>query len=431
MWLEQSMRRVSVGMRTLIAGLVLVLPMTVLIAISVHILARQEGELRGTIEEAVQELVPLTTLEYDLQRAIADDLEAQTGQSVPDYGGLTVTIDRLIARLNSESANPDIPAASVRSARKSWESARPVIENLVEHAAPVGLKRDGVELKGSRRALTRALNDVEAVRRHLARAINTRAVATMAAQKREIRRLVWAWVFTLVAVLLVGTALIYSIVKPARELGLAVRRLAKGDLGVRVESSGKDELGVVATYLNAMAARFALRKSALENEARRDALTGLPNRRAVEDALNAALITANSLDSPVSVLMIDVDRFKQINDQFGHNSGDQALSWLADTMQACFRNDDLLGRFAGDEFLAVLPDTSGEQARMVAERVCALVKVEAEKDPQKPTVTIGVATTNAGCDTATLLLHAADQALYQAKEAGRARIGVARERFPG
>ena len=425
MWFERNLRRVSVGTRTLIAGIVLVLPMTVLITVSVHVLTRQETQLRAAVEEAVQELVPLTTLEYDLQRALTDDLEAQTGQSVPDYGGLTGAIDRLITQLESESANSGIPAASVRAAQKSWASARPVIESLVEHVAPVGRQRETAALQRSRQELTRALKSVEVMRRHLARVINTRTAQTLAAQKREIRRLVWTWTITLAAIFLFGAALIYSIVKPARELGFAVRRLAGGDLDVRVENCGKDELGVVATYLNAMAARFALRKSALESEARQDALTGLPNRRAVEDALEAALVSSGPLGLPVSVLMIDVDRFKEINDRFGHGSGDQALIWLADSMRGCFRGGDVLGRFAGDEFLAVLPETAGEQAQLVAGRLCALIKEQAEKNPQKPSVTIGVATTGPGLATATSLLHAADQALYRAKAEGRARVGVA------
>lgn len=120
--------------------------------------------------------------------------------------------------------------------------------------------------------------------------------------------------------------------------------------------------------------------------------------------------------------MIDVDRFKQINDHFGHSVGDQALAWLSATMRGCFRGQDILGRYAGDEFLAVLPETSMEQAYTVAARLCERVSLEADIDPRKPSVTIGVATSSPTLNSASALLQAADQALYRGKDQGQARV---------
>ncbi len=425
MWLEQALRRVSVGKRVAIAGMVLVLPMTFLILFSISVLKQQEADVHRSIDEAVHVLLPLATLEYDLQRALTDDVAAESGESVPDYSGLTSSIDRTIAQLDNESGNADVPVTAVRSAEIAWQSARPVIRQLIEHVAPVKVDGGAAALKIAKQDLVKALGDIEAARHHLSRVVRDRSAHSVTVQQRQLRMLVWTWTGTLLAALLLVAALVYSIVKPARELGQAVRRLTAGDLSVRVNTGSRDELGVVATYLNAMAARFNLRRNALEDEARRDTLTGLPNRRALETTLEDLLSGSSSQDSPVTVLMIDVDHFKQINDRLGHPVGDQALVWLAGIMRDCFRENDLLGRYAGDEFMALLPDTSPEKALAVAERLCDLVRAEADPARGRPTVTVGVATADASRRTAEALLQAADEALYQAKERGRALVAQA------
>ena len=421
-----TLRRLSIGRRCALAGIVLVLPMTFLIAATAIVLQREEASLHGTIDEAVNALVPLTSLEYDLQRALTDELEARSGTAVPDFGGLTGSIDRLFARLRHDAGNPDVPEPSIEAAQQAWSTARPAVERLVEHVTP--LKALSSTDSGSdltREKLTRAIADIEEARTHLARAVKSRAATTAAAQQRELRTLLWAWGATLLATAIVVALVVYSIVTPARELGAAVRRLSAGDLSIRVDDRARDELGRVASYLNAMAARFAARRSALESEALLDSLTNLPNRRSILRALDTTLASCREQGSPVSVLLIDVDRFKQLNDRFGHTAGDAALSWLADAMRSSLRSGDLLGRYAGDEFIAVLPSTGADDARATAERLCDDVSAQRGSDSARPSITVGVATSVTASDTRERLIETADQALYEGKKAGRARIAVA------
>lgn len=425
MWFEQVLRRISVGKRLAIASAALVLPMTILIAASVMVLQQQESELHGIIKASMETLLPLTILEYDLQRALTDELEAETGQSVSDYGGLTSSIDRLFSELLSQAPDPSIPSGAISSAQKAWDSARPGIERLAKRVTPLQIVGIGASAATTRAELTRAVNDIDSARTHLTKAIKLRTAAIATAQHRELQRLVWSWIATLTAAAYILSIMIYSIVKPTRELGEAIRRLSRGDLSVRVDSRSRDELGAVATYLNAMTYRFASRKKVLENEAFEDALTGLPNRRAILAALETALAAACQAKTTVSVLFIDVDRFKQVNDRFGHADGDQALIWLAKIMHNALRSEDILGRYAGDEFLAVLPKTPNEQAFRVAERLCASVITAGNADPRKPSVTVGVVTHTRGIDTAEKLIKAADHALYQGKRAGRGRVSIA------
>jgi diguanylate cyclase (GGDEF)-like protein len=422
MWIERALRRLSVGKRMTLAALVLVVPMSVLIAVTVVVLEQQETALHRAISESVNTLMPLATLEYDLQRALTDELDAESGEAMPDYGGLTGSIDRLFAQLRSKESDADVPADSIESALTAWSSARPAVERLVEHVTPLRVDGDRPSSSEVRDELRRAVRDVEQARIHLARAVKARATTTAAAQQRQLSLLVWSWAATLLVASAILAAIVYSIVRPSRELGRAVQRLGRGDLSVRLDGSARDELGAVAVYLNAMASRFATRKQVLESEAHQDALTRLPNRRAVLAALESASAASANTGEPVSVLMIDVDHFKQVNDRFGHAAGDAALQWLAKQMRETLRERDVLGRYAGDEFLVVLPGASREQALGIAERLSTDAREAAAADPRKPSITIGVATSDGNTEAADALIDAADQALYQGKSFGRARV---------
>ncbi|SFI22987.1 diguanylate cyclase (GGDEF) domain-containing protein [Modicisalibacter xianhensis] len=421
-WLESTLRRISVGKRMAIAALTLVVPMTALITVSVSVLQHQERELHHTIDEAVNLLVPLATLEYDLQRALTDALSAETGEPVPDYGGLTLSIDRLFSELSSAAPEPDMDADMIAQAQQAWRLARPTIEGIVEQARPLQLSGERPSYGVVRQQLTTAIQDLEQVRMHLASAVKRQAAEASQTQQRQLHLLILAWVATLIAAFLLFSLIVYSIVRPARDLGRAIERLGSGDLSVRVDGGARDELGAVARYLDTMTQRFAIWKSVLEDAAHQDALTRLPNRRAILATLEAALTVAQEQQGVVSVMMIDVDRFKQINDRFGHAAGDRALVWLADTLRGLLRSEDILGRYAGDEFLAVLPGTPHDEALRIAERLCRGASHASRDDPAKPSVTIGVASTGSGAQNAEALLEAADRALFQGKRAGRGQV---------
>ena len=175
-----------------------------------------------------------------------------------------------------------------------------------------------------------------------------------------------------------------------------------------------------AALAAADAVRDASRHShAMETLAYRDELTGLGNRRACEDRL---LALAEQSDSGTVVLMLDVDRFKSINDTYGHEAGDTALIRVAEMIRASIRPADFPARFGGDEFMVLLPSTTVERATAVAERIRASID-ETLVDPPL-TVSIGLAA--AATDSLTTRL-AADKALYLAKQTGRNTIAAAAE----
>ncbi len=154
-----------------------------------------------------------------------------------------------------------------------------------------------------------------------------------------------------------------------------------------------------------------------------DALTGLANRRAAQEVLGREVARADRYDREVGVLMLDLDRFKVLNDSYGHPVGDRVLVALAERLRAHVRASDLVARWGGEEFVVVAPETATAQARKLGEQLRAQVAKDAFLDGHRVTISVGVASFRPGDDVETLVSRA-DAALYRAKEAGRNRVAV-------
>ncbi|HLH13302.1 MAG TPA: GGDEF domain-containing protein [Solirubrobacteraceae bacterium] len=159
-----------------------------------------------------------------------------------------------------------------------------------------------------------------------------------------------------------------------------------------------------------------------ERTARTDALTGLLNRRALGDALARASAHARRHDEPLSVLMIDLDRFKETNDRFGHDAGDRVLRELARCMRETLRGEDAYGRWGGDEFMVLLPGGDEREARAVAERLYGAAGAVDVRDIGLHTgvpMSVGAATARGAHVTPDELVRLADEDLYRVKSARR------------
>lgn len=163
---------------------------------------------------------------------------------------------------------------------------------------------------------------------------------------------------------------------------------------------------------------------ALGELATTDPLTGLRNRRAFDHSLALELAIVGRRQTPLSLLVLDIDHFKRINDQFGHETGDKVLSAIAQLLGGCARVIDIVARVGGEEFAVILPNTDAHGALEVAERMRVAV-AQADLLGQPTTISIGCATLQASEDAHGLYARA-DAALYAAKNSGRNRAVAAR-----
>src|SRR5438445_816437 len=161
----------------------------------------------------------------------------------------------------------------------------------------------------------------------------------------------------------------------------------------------------------------------LNDQTFRNTLTSLYNRRFMQDYLERELIRAKRERAPLALIMLDLDRFKQINDSAGHRAGDQVLVEVGALLKRHVRGSDIACRYGGEEFVVVLPKTTLESARRRSAEICSAIRREAEL-LRGVTASLGVALCPAHAMDAEALLRAADYALYEAKRAGRNRVRI-------
>ncbi len=174
-------------------------------------------------------------------------------------------------------------------------------------------------------------------------------------------------------------------------------------------------------------AELSLAREALQHQATHDSMTGAMNRSAISESLDRELSRSLRSDSRVAVLMIDLDHFKEINDRFGHQAGDVAIVAACSRMQDCVRTHDLVGRYGGEEFLVVIPESDYPIALQIAERIRTHLSanpIRWNSNEITLTATIGVALSRPE-DTSEQLLRRADVALYTGKTTSRDTVQVA------
>lgn len=167
----------------------------------------------------------------------------------------------------------------------------------------------------------------------------------------------------------------------------------------------------------------------LEYLARFDPLTGVANRRHFVELVEAEMARSSRYGKQLSILMMDIDQFKEVNDVYGHQAGDIILRALCETCKIVLRAFDIVGRWGGDEFAILLPETPPAMAPQVAERLREAIEntvVDLEMhSPRRFSVSIGCASRNDKDDNLEAILNLADKALYDAKRTGRNRVCVA------
>jgi len=235
-------------------------------------------------------------------------------------------------------------------------------------------------------------------------------------------------ILLLIAAASIMIALLFSILfssyitTPIQSLINRFQRGSRGELGLRMPINSKDEFGQMAWYFNLFMEREESFRE-LKKVAEIDRLTSLFNRRKTQEYLNHEFARYTRYKRPFSIVFGDIDHFKEINDTYGHDYGDFVLKAIADLFLNAFRAQDIIGRWGGEEFLILLPETRKEGAILVAER--ARKELEKQKFSYNEisiriTATFGIVSISEGDDLPGLI-QKADQAMYNGKNSGKNR----------
>jgi two-component system cell cycle response regulator len=314
----------------------------------------------------------------------------------------------------------------IQSALREWQEARSIAQSLFDFKQPIGNPIAAREMKRMDAYMDRAVDLLASVH-SLAEGKMKEDLKTAHAVRRR-SHMFFACIsgFGMVLAIKSGMVLFRSIRLPLKQLEEGARRFGKGDLGYRLPLAATDELGQVMQTFNVMAEMLEKNQTELKALAVRDGLTGLFNHREFYRRLEEEIERVRRYGHPCSLLMLDIDHFKKINDTHGHQAGDRVLRILANWIRSEVRPTDQVSRYGGEEFTIILPETPETEALKAAERIrkgiseCEITLLNGEE--LNVTLSFGVATFPNDAKSAEELVAHADRALYAAKDAGRNRV---------
>jgi diguanylate cyclase (GGDEF)-like protein len=370
-------------------------------------------------EEASEELLPAARLRRLLTRAswpVKDYIIHGGQEKRAQFLRLAEQVDQAFDEVLSASLDIPEEADLLLDAQELWAKETDVSKEVLMLADPAGnemamQKMEIVDdyfdqvLTAVERANVLMLHEMESYS-HAARDDFRRVYAL------AIGAIAIGVVISIVAVLLIAR----SILRPLRTLQFGVRTLGSGSLSHRIGEVSTDEFGELAQAFDSMAGK-------LEEMAARDSLTKLFNRREFHRHLTAEVKRSERYDRSLALLMLDIDHFKSVNDQHGHQVGDEVLKAVADRISRNVRSADHVSRYGGEEITLILPETERKGALSMADQVRATIEKEAFRLPSgleiALTASIGVAVFPTDTRTESELVAAADAAVYEAKNEGR------------
>jgi len=426
------LRSLSLSLRTRFAlglGAVL-LPFLLAAAVGLfYLLPRLVDPLEDIVREVTEEMNPVMHLQVDLLTAampVNDYLINGDPSELMQFIQLSRRVEFAFKETAPERLSRMPERELIVSARGEWQQARKIGEALLHLRDPIGDPQAAREMKRFDAHVYRSVDLLEQVHDISRRTIDADRATARITRTRSILITFGAFAAALAISLLVSAALARSVLAGVDVLRQGAARLAAGELSHRVALAQRDELGELATAFNAMAEGLEQNRKALYELATRDGLTGLYNHHTFYTLLADELARAQRFKRPVALLMLDIDRFKRVNDTHGHQAGDAILKGLSELLNRQARAIDRVCRYGGEEIAVILPETDPDTAANIAERLRASVEAQPfdvnAGAPVRITVSIGVASWPLRGDGADALVAAADAALYAAKRSGRNRI---------
>lgn len=409
---------VAVAPLALSAGLGYVLLHRGVIA-PIHDVALRQREQIGPVQD-------LRLLIWDAVIPIDEFVEDADAAHAQAYRDLRARIEKGFVTLIEALGHSAATQTLVERARASWTSADELANGLISVSGPQEAEAMA-SLQRFHGEIRTASDRLSAVSMQLVDEVAKDHDLAMRAYERSLWIAGIAGAMSLLAIVAGVTLIGQIMIASVKRLVDGAERFAAGDRDHRIEVAVPPELRRVANQFNRMIVRIHDSEEALAELARQDTLTGLPNRRAFDDAFADSWARFRRSDAPSCLLALDIDHFKRINDTYGHAAGDEALRLLATVMRQSLRSDDQAFRTGGEEFAILLPNTRLAEACEHAERLREVVGAASfpfDGHEIDLTVSIGVAETTPDLDAAGMI-EAADRALYAAKHGGRNRVVAA------
>lgn len=376
--------------------------------------------------EALEELYPVMRLQVLLQKAAMPPNDYLINGQIEEresFARFCREIDKEFAAVPELPFNLEEEKTLIGIVKEKWAKAKSIGDYLLSIERPVGNPSAALEMQRFDKSIDEIDDIFDKFYGVVNREIHDELAAIHSAKQRALFLISAILVVSSLLAATVGIALARSVLVPLHELEEGTRRFASGELSSRVNVAAKNELGHLAKTFNDMAEQIERNEKELEELSIHDGLTGLFNKLEFTRRLRDEVARAKRYNGVFSLIMMDIDHFKAVNDTYGHQAGDKVLRAVSALIKKEIRTMDFVARYGGEELVAVLPETPGAAAFHVAERMrkaLAAHAIEISKEKTiSVTISLGVADFPHDADAEEALVGAADQALYAAKNSGR------------
>jgi two-component system, cell cycle response regulator len=428
-------RKTSLRNRLIVGVGAMLLPLVGLAGGSFLFFEEAVATFEKTENKMLEELFPLAHLD-DLLIKTEELEEKETfyegSQTKMRFTELSQEIEQTITEILNSPSQLAEKRTLMLKIKQEWQFAKENEDKLLKSFGKPNTAFEQQQQLRIREHLNQASNEIRRLKDLLTN-FQTDDNLTRARELKQRARTITAIVLAIaiIMVILSGLILTQSILKPLKLLNIGVARFGDGDLSYRITLKTQDEIEQLATTINGMAAKLEQSQQALRELATIDGLTGVYNRREFNRRLTVEIERSRREGHPVSLLMVDIDHFKKLNDTYGHQSGDDALRHFSALITKEVRPGDIPARYGGEEFAVILPNADRRDVFAVAERLRTLIAaqdIEIQNNQKvKVTASLGCATFPVDAETEDSLMAQADAALYKAKQGGRNRVCLAKQ----
>ena len=422
----------SLRQRFILTAAMMLVPLAILVVVQYSVFNNTITHLNNVIEHSSLELTGIKQLQHVMHMAVMAPNDYLVHGEVIERENYATSSSKVTMTINGMlkvmAQHPD-ELDLLQQVNQFWRQVDQKAHNILATTNPVGNKAMAKEMELLDTASGQAILVLEQMFN-----IVTQEIAEESEDAEYLSIIMTALIIggtTLSALLILwlNRALANAVVKPICCLKNAANRVGEGDFSSCLSWPRQDEIGELSQSFDAMTKYLGKVHAELELLACQDGLTGILNRREFDRLFPIEFSRAVRYKHNLSLIMIDLDHFKEVNDKHGHVTGDTVLQIFATLVKKTIRDIDRFARFGGEEFVLILPEADREGACVLAERIRALVEGtnfgEPDGEPVRITISAGIANYPEHGASEKEIIDAADKVLYQAKHGGRNRVDCA------
>lgn len=379
--------------------------------------------------EALEEMYPVLRLQTLMHKAAMPPNDYLIHGKIEErnrFDQLAAEVDKAFEEATRLPFKLEEERVFVDSLHRDWFKIKELGVHMFSYSKPVGNPKAAEEMELFDSHIDRTEKTFSEFVDVINKEVHEELKLVHAANKKVLSLIITVFIVGVVMNIGIGFALARSVLIPVRELEMGTERFASGELSYRIPQLMQNELGRLAGAFNKMAEKIEMDEKELKELSIHDGLTGLFNKREFESRTVDEVARSKRYNSIFSLIMLDIDHFKAVNDTYGHQAGDHVLKTISNTINSEVRSVDFVARYGGEEMAVILPNINGEDTFKMSERlrkaISSLPIPVSEDRAIHVTVSMGIATFPDDADTGDNLIRSADEALYNAKKAGRNQV---------